>query len=297
MNNLIRQVAVGCPICLCQRHRMLYTHQNFIVVTCCQCTFCYTFNPVHPDDIKYLYSGNYFSIEKKTVTNDVRGADDIAKRRNRIVAQKLYNILKTFGYSTQSPRLLEIGAGTGFFLNEAKNAGFSVEGVEISEEACAFIDNQFKIKVHCGEITDINFGENNNFDMIVMWHVLEHVPNLAATLKCIYNLLNTNGLLAIEVPNVRSLKWRLSKNKFQGGLHPKYHRYFFSHKSLKKLLVNHGFEFVYHGGQFREEFLPQLYNRNFKSVVISLIRYVLSPLMAFSKTEMIVRSIVKKRLT
>jgi len=225
----------------------------------------------------------------------VRGADEIAKRRNRIVAQRLYDIFNIQkSYSAQSPQLLEIGAGTGFFLNEAKNVGFSVEGVEISEEACTFIDNQFKIKVHCGEITDIKFEDNKKFDVIVMWHVLEHVPNLAATLKYIYNLLNTNGLLAIEVPNFRSLKWRLSRNKFQGGLHPKYHRYIFSHKTLKSLLDNYGFEVLYHRGQFREEFLPHIKKHSLQSAFMCIIRYVLSPLMSFSKTEMIIRSIVKK---
>lgn len=95
--------------------------------------------------------------------------------------------------------LLDIGAGTGDFLLVAKNNGWDTIGVEPSEKARS-IANRKGIELK-QETLDF---ESHSFDIITMWHVLEHVPNLDSQIKELKRLLKPNGSIIIAVPNFKS---------------------------------------------------------------------------------------------
>ena len=100
------------------------------------------------------------------------------------------------------------------------------------------------MQILCFLNLDLNFEQQ--FDVITMWHLLEHLSDPAAALFHAKKCLKPGGYMIIEVPNIHSLKFLLSsdQNRWIGGNHPRYHRHFFSYKTLKRLLTKTGFSQV-----------------------------------------------------
>ena len=112
----------------------------------------------------------------------------------------LKNKLNLINYcSSAKGKLLDIGAGTGDFLLTAKNNGWNTIGVEPNQKAKSIAINK---GIQFSETTqDL---ENHSFDVITMWHVLEHVPNLETQIKELKRLVKPNGTIIIAVPNFKS---------------------------------------------------------------------------------------------
>lgn len=111
----------------------------------------------------------------------------------------LKNKLKLINAQSEKGKLLDIGAGTGDFLVVAKNDGWQTTGIEPSEKAKAIALNK-----------GVNFADNladlesHSFDVITMWHVLEHVPNLDEYILELKRLVKPTGTILIAVPNFKS---------------------------------------------------------------------------------------------
>ncbi|GFP24459.1 hypothetical protein HKBW3S09_01926, partial [Candidatus Hakubella thermalkaliphila] len=98
----------------------------------------------------------------------------------------------------RSGDLLDVGTGIGQFLFFARN-DFKAKGMEISESAITIAKQKYDIDVTRGEIESINW--DSKFDVITLFHVLEHVPNPSSTMERCRELLNNGGILIIAVPN------------------------------------------------------------------------------------------------
>ena len=96
-------------------------------------------------------------------------------------------------------RILDIGAGTGDFLTVAKNDGWQTLGIEPSDRAKGIAINK-----GISFVENTKTLENQSFDVITMWHVLEHVPDLDFQIKELKRLLKPEGTLIIAVPNFKS---------------------------------------------------------------------------------------------
>lgn len=137
---------------------------------------------------------------------------------------KLINSLKT-----DNKTVLDIGAGTGDFLKTCKEKNWLTSGVEPSAEA----RNIAKAK-------KINLVENleslgdKKFDIITLWHVLEHIPNLKQYIKKIKELLKPNGYLIIAVPNYKSYDAKYYK-EFWAAYDVPRHVWHFSKNSIRKI--------------------------------------------------------------
>lgn len=107
--------------------------------------------------------------------------------------------------------LLDIGVGDGGFLKAAIGLGFKGEGTELSLTGAGLAAKR-GLQVHLGQLTEIDFG-NRTFDIITIWHVLEHVPNPGAVMRKVHGLLAPEGLLFIAVPNEDHTIW---KNRIRG---------------------------------------------------------------------------------
>jgi 2-polyprenyl-3-methyl-5-hydroxy-6-metoxy-1,4-benzoquinol methylase len=103
-------------------------------------------------------------------------------------------------------RHLDIGAGDGTFLRKTKEAGFSVIGTELSELCATFI-RQTGFDVKLGQFTEIKLPEEK-YDLITLWHILEHVPNPGAVMSRINKIIAPDGILVIAVPNEDHPIWR-----------------------------------------------------------------------------------------
>ncbi len=115
----------------------------------------------------------------------------------QIAIQNKLNLLAT--WSPSKGVLLDIGAGTGDFLLEAKRQGWNVHGIEPSPKAS-------DIAAQKGIIYDMNLSNipSHSFDVITMWHVLEHVPDVTKQIQELKRLLKPKGTIFIAVPNYNS---------------------------------------------------------------------------------------------
>jgi 2-polyprenyl-3-methyl-5-hydroxy-6-metoxy-1,4-benzoquinol methylase len=157
----------------------------------------------------------------------------------RSIFEKAYHFVKSIALknklkliNSEQPRkgkILDIGAGTGDFLLTAKNDGWNVIGIEPSERAKNSARQKGISFVHdAGEL------ENNSFDVITMWHVLEHVPDLEFQIQELKRLLKPTGTLIIAVPNFKSFDAKYY-NEFWAAFDVPIHFWHFSSKSIKML--------------------------------------------------------------
>ncbi|WP_109098879.1 bifunctional 2-polyprenyl-6-hydroxyphenol methylase/3-demethylubiquinol 3-O-methyltransferase UbiG [Aquimarina sp. AU58] len=157
----------------------------------------------------------------------------------RSLFEKLYHVVKTYSLnkkvkliSTLNQEvgvLLDIGAGTGDFLSAAKNKGWRIEGVEPNSQAKE-LAKQKGIDLK-SETVNLN---SKSFDVITMWHVLEHIPDLQLQIRELKRLLKPNGFVIIAVPNFKSYDAK-QYNSFWAAYDVPRHLWHFSKTSIQKL--------------------------------------------------------------
>lgn len=125
--------------------------------------------------------------------------------------------------------LLDVGAGTGDFLKVAKEKGWDVYGMEPNKSASSLSSEKgIQLKSSLSEF------EGKQFDVVTLWHVLEHIPNLEETILQLSNLVKPNGTLIIAVPNFKSYDAK-HYGKFWAAFDVPRHLWHFSKKSIESL--------------------------------------------------------------
>ncbi len=141
----------------------------------------------------------------------------------------LKNKLKLINAQSEKGKLLDIGAGTGDFLVVAKNDGWDTIGIEPSDKAKSIAIN--KGVSFAANLSDL---ENHSFDIITMWHVLEHVPNLDEYILELKRLLKPTGTILIAVPNFKSFDAEYY-GRFWAAYDVPRHIWHFSKTAIQKL--------------------------------------------------------------
>jgi len=164
---------------------------------------------------------------------------------NKSIIDKLYQLVKNYSLKQKLKRinsfpkpekkLLDIGAGTGDFLSICEANKWNVVGVEPSVKARTIAkqklqNNTSKIYTTIEEL----LSKSETFDVITMWHVLEHVPNLNAYITFLKRLLKPNGTLVIAVPNHKSYDAEYYK-EFWAAYDVPRHLWHFSKRSISNL--------------------------------------------------------------
>lgn len=149
---------------------------------------------------------------------------------------KLINYYATRQKPINKPErtLLDIGCGTGDFLSVCNSNGWIVSGIEPNEKARAIANNKTNNKVF--KIEQLLKFEKHSFDVITLWHVLEHLPKLQDHLSIIKNLLKENGTLIIAVPNYNSYDAKFYK-EFWAAYDAPRHLWHFSQTAINKLFL------------------------------------------------------------
>ncbi|MEE3225116.1 MAG: class I SAM-dependent methyltransferase [Bacteroidota bacterium] len=213
-----------------------------------------------PDNLgKYYLSENYIS---HTDSNEGLFEKVYQWVKNYMLKKKV----KLISSYVEKGTLLDIGAGTGDFLNQAKKSGWEVTGIEPSAAARkrAFEKgiNLFEEEAEVGE---------RKFDVITMWHVLEHVPNVEKQIEWIKNHLSIGGVLIVAVPNFNSYDAKYYK-KFWAAWDVPRHLHHFSSKSIKTLFEKNGFSLIEQKPLIFDSFYVSLLSEKYKST--SLIKPV-----------------------
>lgn len=159
----------------------------------------------------------------------------------RSIFEKAYHFVKNIAlknklnlinsYQPSKGLILDIGAGTGDFLNVAQNDGWKTVGVEPSDKAKAIAKNK-----GVSFVENTSELENHTFDVISMWHVLEHVPNLEEQIKELKRLLKPSGTLIVAVPNFKSFDAKHYGN-FWAAYDVPIHFWHFSKTAIQKLFA------------------------------------------------------------
>ena len=134
-------------------------------------------------------------------------------------------------------RLLDVGSGRGRFLGAAKAVGWAVVGIELEPGMAEATSRRFGVEVVVGDA--ISPSVRGSFDVITMWHVLEHLPDPRAALDRAAGLLRPGGTLIVSVPNNDSLQARLGGDAWLHLDIPR-HIYHFNPGSLSRLVEHAG---------------------------------------------------------
>lgn len=216
------------PYLNCKDH--LVSGESYEVMICDQYDMLVT-SPV-PVDLGYYYKDEAYishTDAKKTLF------DKLYQTIKKISTKRKFNLIKAF---KTGKRILDVGAGTGDFLSFFKSKNWETFGIEPSEKART-LATQKEVYLE----SDIAAYETKKFDVITMWHVLEHVPNLSEYIRTLEKLLEDNGILVIAVPNFKSFDANLYK-EFWAAYDVPRHLWHFSQKSIEKLFAEVNMEVV-----------------------------------------------------
>ncbi len=178
---------------------------------------------------------------------------------------------KLIEHYQSSGRMLDLGAGTGDFLGEAKNRNWKVSGIEPSLQARNLAESK-------GIFLQTDLSEiSGNFDVITLWHVLEHVHDLKTYIKFLKTHLSENGILVIAVPNFKS-KDAEKYGSFWAANDVPRHLYHFSQTAIVKLFQEVNLELVQTKPLLFDSFYVSILSEKYKGNKFSLLRGMLAGL-------------------
>lgn len=137
-------------------------------------------------------------------------------------------------------RLLDFGSGTGYFMHAMIKKGWEVTGMEPDPDARAISQKRFGLQLNAPDIDAIG---NEAYDVISLWHVLEHLHNPGESLEAFKRGLKKDGTLVLALPNVESLDANHYGEYWDAYDVPR-HLWHFSPRTIEQLLWQHGFEVV-----------------------------------------------------
>ncbi len=183
------------------------------------------------DSLEELYDDEYFEEYTAGEAYD----EDEAQRRHE--ARIRVALVRTY---LDTGKLLEIGTASGYFLDEARAAGFEVQGVEPGAAMAKQARERFGLDVKTGIVEHIDLPENG-IDVVCAWHVVEHLAEPERALERIKRALRPGGYLLLEVPNIESVnarRWGKRWTMWDLGHHVGHYR----RSSLRALLSRAGFQ-------------------------------------------------------
>ena len=211
------------------------TDELFDLMRCENCGFTFTQNaPIESEMGRYYDTPDYISHSDthKGLMNAV-----YHRVRRYMLGQKARIVERESGLSTG--RLLDIGTGTGYFSAMMQQLGWRVSAIEKNEAARQFAKERFNLNVMPeSELPSLQKG---SFDVITLWHVMEHLEHLHETWDLLSELLVNEGVLVVAVPNSASYDAKKYGEHWAAYDVPR-HLWHFSPNSMKKLAAQHHFE-------------------------------------------------------
>lgn len=232
----IEMQSVVCPLCGSAANRPRYQGQDrllghagtFPIVECRQCGLTYA-SP-RPVNVAPFYQGEY-GPHHAVRTAQPQAGDDASVQDG---LPKLYYDVVQQATPLRQGTLLDIGCGSGDFLVAMHKLGWQVRGYEPDPQAAQQANLRLPTQASATVVTQADLEHafpDNCFDLITLWHVIEHVPNPVQTLATVRRMLKPGGTCIVQTPRLDSLEGRTFGPYFCGLDAPR-HLCIFTHKTL-----------------------------------------------------------------
>jgi len=242
----------------------------FDMLRCRSCGLIFI-NPLpkfNKENLKKLYDREYFNKEYMKFYSI--NQEKISCQSNEPFSWRLNLIEK---YKSKG-RILDIGCASGRFLNLARESGWEVFGVELSDYVADFAIKNYHLNVFCGFLEEAKF-KDNYFDVVCASDIIEHLNDPESFLGEIYRILNKEGLLYLASPNASSFYYKffglIARYNRRNYFVLPHHIYHFSPLSIKLLLNKTGFNIL----KFRlshsrtSNFFMNIFNFNDRMIIIA----------------------------
>ncbi len=233
-----------CPFCKSKNLEPVFQVKDFTVsnemysiIHCDNCRFRFT------QDIPDLESiGKYYKAESYVSHTDSKKGiiNKLYHTARKIMLNKKYKHIRNIT-RLSSGNLLDIGAGTGYFANHMQQKGFTVTGIEIDSDARQMAKNNFGLELKPN--TFVYELPEKQFDIVTMWHVLEHIHDLDGYMQQISKTLKDDGTIVFALPNYTSFDGKHYNNLWAGYDSPR-HLWHFSPDFFRGFASHYGFEIV-----------------------------------------------------
>ena len=232
-----------CPVCghSSFKHFLnvpdwLVSKEIFELQQCEQCQFVFTANAPLEKDAGPYYNSEEYVEHSDTSSGLIYSVYHVARR-----AMLHYKYMKIKRLHV-GKKLLDVGSGSGYFMNFMKKKGYDVTGVEISEKAIALCKKNFGINAHSpSEFLEEKL--DTDYDIISLWHVFEHVYSYDAYFELFSKSLNNNGYLILALPNCDSQDARMNKS-YWGAYDTPRHIWHFTSKTIELFAMGRGFKMI-----------------------------------------------------
>lgn len=222
----------------------------------------------HPQPSEEDLSKYYSSVDYISHTNSKRNLfERVYHLVRKIALKRKLKLLESF--KVDERKLLDVGCGTGDFLQTAKNANWTVSGIEPDENARVIANQKADDSVY--GIEQLKKFKNQSFDVITLWHVLEHLPKLEEHISIFKSLLKSNGRLVIAVPNYKSYDASFYKEHWAAYDSPR-HLWHFSQTAILKLFENVEMEIEKTSPMKFDAFYVSLLSEKYRSGWMNFIR-------------------------
>jgi 2-polyprenyl-3-methyl-5-hydroxy-6-metoxy-1,4-benzoquinol methylase len=205
------------------------------LVQCLQCNLIYQNPQLESNELAHFYGPEY-----EPYVRPIEEEIWLIKKFRLANVRKKVNLVKSFvqnkGY------ILDVGCSTGVFLTQMKSIGWVCYGIEPNYYAAEIAKRTLGINIFQGYLSEFK-GMERCFDAITFWDVVEHTFSPSNELRLAHNLLKTNGILILNIPNWNAFDRGLL-GKYWQGYDPPRHLYVFSENNIKQYLSKTGFKLL-----------------------------------------------------
>jgi SAM-dependent methyltransferase len=212
--------------------------ERYCLVRCLNCGLIYQNPQLSADELLAHYPIGEYALYQEA-TNQKDGVFQHLDQQ-RGMTRRCRQIQ---AYQSTPGRLLDVGCATGNFMVAMRDRGWQVAGIELNPQAADYGRRTLGLEIETGKLEDIPLLEND-FDVVTMWDVFEHVLDPKQTLVIVRRILRPGGLFVAATPNPASLEARLFGDAWAGWDRPR-HLYLYSPTVLRRYLHEAGFEEVH----------------------------------------------------
>jgi 2-polyprenyl-3-methyl-5-hydroxy-6-metoxy-1,4-benzoquinol methylase len=240
-----------CILCGSTERTLLFQQDEWTVFKCSGCGLGFLDPRPTAEELGRHYERAYFDSHYDKGLK--KGSPEMKKR----LSQQKHR-LSFFRSLKPRGRVLDIGCGMGYFIYACSLRGYEAEGMDISDDSTAYIRSELGLKVKTGTADTVGY-EEGSFDVITMWHFLEHSLDPRDYLSSAWRWLKKDGLLVVDVPNYEGTDARKIWSGWTGWSLP-YHIYHFTPRTLEGLMDRYGFTVV-RSKDYLSEYIMERFTR------------------------------------